>query len=63
MNLLPLVGFFSQGIAARAEAVANVVVNQSGLDCVQVNNAHGLTSCTIHHYVVDLWVAVNRSKT
>jgi len=36
----------------------HIIMNQPGLDGVQVNNA-GLPSSSVHHDVINLWIAVH----
>jgi len=57
-NRFPPGGFFSQGIAAGPEAVADVIVHQPRLDGIQVDEAHGPASGGIHQDIAHLGVAV-----
>ncbi len=59
---LPVLGFFAQRIAARPQAVADIIMHQAGLDGVQVHHADGLPGGGVHHDVVDLGIAVNRAE-
>src|SRR5208282_2761867 len=59
---LPRLDLLSQGIAARTQAVADVIMDQAGLDGVQVHQGDGLSAGPVHHDVVDLGIAVDRAE-
>ena len=59
VDLLPVLDFFSQGVATRAETVTNIVMNQTRLDGVQINNADSLSGGHVHHDIIDFGIAVN----
>ena len=58
-HLVPGAGFLPQGVAAGAQAVADVVVHEARLDGVEVHQGHGLAGVGVHHDVVHLRVAVD----
>ena len=55
-------GVLSGGVAAGAEAVAEVVVDESGLDGVQVDDAGALAGGVVDHDVGGLGVAVDGAQ-
>ena len=59
VHCLDLIGFFSEWIATGAQTVADVVMHQTGLHGVQVDQGNGLTAAAIEQHVVDLGIAVN----
>ena len=59
VDLLGVPGLFSQRVAAGSEAIADIVVNQSGLDRIQVDDADGLAGLGVDHDIVDLRISVN----
>ena len=61
-HLFPGPGFLPQGVAAGAQAVADVVMHEARLDGVEVHQGHGLAGVGVQHDVVDLGVAVRRSQ-
>jgi len=62
IDFLPFFGLFSKGVTARAEAVTDIIMDQAWLDCVQVNNADGLTCGNVHHDVVYFRITMNRPE-
>ena len=58
---MELVGFFAGGVAAGAQAIADVVVDQSRLDGVEIDQSDGMPAGFIDHHVVDLGIAVDRA--
>ena len=61
-HLLPLIGFFSQLVATRADAVSDIIVDQPRFDRVKVNNTDGPSGHCVYHDIVHLRIAVNRTK-